>query len=156
MAEDMKSGVTEALIKMVHIDAMPEKVWHALTDVECIASWTSNEELTVTTDWEVGGPIIFRGTLHGGRLRFENKGVVHAFEPERLIEYSHWSSLSRRAIADSPENHVLIRFTLLPVGSGTQLALALGNLFDSAVRGHMDFHWDVTLPVLKCFCEKDD
>lgn len=156
MAADMKSGLSDGLIKAVHIDATPEKVWHALTDAECIALWTSNEELSVATDWEVGGPIVFRGTLHGGKLRFENKGVVHAFESGRLIEYSHWSSLSRRAIPDSPENHVSIRFTLLPAAGGTQLELALGNLFDPAVRGHIDFHWDVTLPVLKRFCESTD
>jgi uncharacterized protein YndB with AHSA1/START domain len=151
---DMKSDCSEELIKTIHIDATPEKVWHALTDVGCIASWTSNEELTVTTDWEVGGPIVFQGTLHGGKIRFENKGVVHAFEPGRLIQYTHWSSLSRRVVSDSPENHVSIRFILLPAESGTRLELALGNLFDTAVRGHIDFHWDMTLPVLKRFCEE--
>ena len=152
---EMESDLSGQLIKTVHINTAPEKVWHALTDVGCIASWTSDEELTVTTHWEVGGPIVFRGTLHGGKLRFENKGVVHAFEPQRLIQYSHWSSLSRRAIPDSPENHVSIRFTLLPADDGTtQLELALGNLSDAAVRGHMEFHWDVTLPVLKRFCEE--
>jgi hypothetical protein len=79
---------------------------------------------------------------------------VHAFEPGRLIEYSHWSSLSRRVMADSPETHVSIRFALLPVDAATRLERALGNLFDPAVRGHLGFHWDVTLPVLKRFCEE--
>jgi len=152
----MRRDLSDELIKSIHIDATPETVWHALTDVGCIASWTSNEELAVTTAWEIGGPIVFRGTLHGGKLRFENKGIVHAFEPERLIHYSHWSSLSRRVIADSPANHVSIRFILLPAEGGTQLELTLGNLFDAAVRGHLDFHWDVTLPVLKRFCEEAD
>jgi uncharacterized protein YndB with AHSA1/START domain len=156
MTQDMKSEPFDELIKIVHIDSMPEKVWRALTDVECIASWTSNEELSVTTDWQVGGPIVFRGTLHGGKIRFENSGIVYAFEPERLIEYSHWSSLSRRVIPDSPENHVSLKFTLSPVESGTQLKLVLGNLIDPAVRGHIDFHWDVTLPLLKRFCESAD
>ena len=40
-----------------------------------------------------------------------------------------------------------------PDGSGTRLQLLLGNMHDTAVRGHMDFHWDMTLPVLKRYCE---
>lgn len=147
------NGISRELAKAVHIAAPPARVWHALTDTACIAAWTSNEALTVTTDWKVGGPIVFRGVLHG-KVRFENKGIVQAFEPERLIQYSHWSSLSRRVIPDSPENHVSIRFALLPAQDGTRLELLLGNLSDPAVRGHIDFHWDMTLPVLKRFCEE--
>jgi uncharacterized protein YndB with AHSA1/START domain len=150
----MTNEMSEELTKRLHIDATPERVWQALTDVECIAAWTSDEALSVTTDWKVGGPVVFRGTLRGGRLHFENSGIVRAFEPRRQLEYSHWSSLSRRVISDSPENHVSVRFLLRPAGDGSQLELVLGNLTDPAVRGHIDFHWDVTLPVLKRFCEE--
>ncbi|HEY0504575.1 MAG TPA: SRPBCC domain-containing protein [Lysobacter sp.] len=140
------------LAKSLHIHAPRAVVWHALTDPASICAWTSDEPLTVATDWRVGAPIVFRGVLHG-RLRFENTGTVRAFEPQRLLEYSHYSSLSRRAFADEPDRHALVRFSLAPAAGGTRLELLLGNLHDDAVRGHMDFHWDMTLPVLKRFCE---
>jgi hypothetical protein len=48
---------------------------------------------------------------------------------------------------------VTLTFALFPDGNGTPLQLLLGNMHDTAVRGHMDFHWDMTLPVLKRYCE---
>jgi uncharacterized protein YndB with AHSA1/START domain len=138
--------------KIVHIDASPADVWHALTDAHCIAAWMSSEPLAVETSWEVGSPIVFRGVLHG-KLRFENTGTIHVFDPGRLLGYTHWSSLSRRVLADVPENHVSLTFALFHDRGGTRLELVLGNMHDDAVRGHMEFHWDMTLPVLKRFCE---
>ncbi|HZX78845.1 SRPBCC domain-containing protein [Lysobacter sp.] len=143
------------LHKRVHIDALPQRVWRALIDPAAIAAWTSDEPLEVITDWRIGGPIVFRGVLHG-RLRFENHGVVEAFEPALRLQYTHYSSLSKRALGDVPENHVVIEFALTPDGGGTRLDLTLRRLHDEAVRGHMDFHWDMTLPALKCHCERED
>ena len=139
-------------LKLIHIDASPAQVWRALTDARSVVSWMSAEALSMETSWQVGSPIVFRGVLHG-RLRFENTGTVQAFEPERLLRYTHWSSLSRRALDDVPRNHVTLTFSLSPDGNGTRLQLLLGNMHDTAVRGHMDFHWDMTLPVLKRYCE---
>lgn len=144
-----------SLHKRVHVDAPPERVWRALVDPAAIAAWTSDEPLEVVTDWRIGGPIVFRGVLHG-RLRFENHGVVEAFEPERRLQYTHFSSLSKHALADVPENHVAVSFALTPDGRGTRLDLALHRLHDTAVRGHLDFHWDMTLPALKRHCEHSD
>ena len=138
--------------KVVHVEAPPAVVWHALADVRCIEAWMSPEALTVETTWEVGSPIVFRGVLHG-KVRFENTGTIHVFEPGRTLRYTHWSSLSRRVLADVPENQVFLAFALFPQGNGTRLELTLDNMHDDAIRGHMDFHWDMTLPALKRFCE---
>lgn len=140
--------------KIVHVEASPEDVWHALTDARCIESWMSPEALAVETSWEVGSPIVFRGVLHG-KIRFENIGTIQVFEPGRVLRYTHWSSLSRRVLADVPENHVSLTFALFLDHDGTRLELTLGNMRDDVVRGHMDFHWDMTLPVLKRFCEAE-
>lgn len=142
------------LEKEIHINAPDHRVWFALTNLDAIAAWTSNEPLRVETTWQVGSPIVFRGILHG-RLRFENTGTIRAFETKRLLEYSHYSSLSRRAFSDALENHALVRFVLEPTPQGTVVTLILRNLHDEAVRGHLDFHWDMTLPALKSFCEAE-
>lgn len=155
LTEASAGDATASLHKCVRIDAPPERVWRALVDPAAIAAWTSDEPLEVITDWRIGGPIVFRGVLHG-RLRFQNHGVVEVFEPVRRLQYTHYSSLSKRALADVPENHVAILFALTPDGCGTRLDLTLCRLHGQAVRGHMDFHWDMTLPALKRHCERID
>jgi hypothetical protein len=142
----------DPVTKAIEIQAAPAVVWQALTDPARMAAWMSEEPLEVVTDWSVGGPILIRGLLHG-RLRFENRGVVRAFERERALEYSHWSSLSRRTLADLPEHHVGIGLLLRPSGDGTRLELKLSNLGHYAIYGHMNFYWEVSLAVLKRYCE---
>ncbi len=144
--------LTDTITKTIDIDAPPSLVWRALTDPHVMPEWMSDEPLEVETHWEIGGPIVLRGILHG-RLRFENRGVVQAFEPERMLRYSHWSTLSRRVLPDVPGNHAIFSFSLAPLVDGTRLVLVLGNLADQAVYGHLNFYWDVTLMMLKQFCE---
>lgn len=144
--------LADTITKTIDIDAPPPLVWRALTDPQAMPAWMSDEPLEVETRWEIGGPIVLRGILHG-RLRFENRGVVQAFEPERLLRYTHWNTLSRRVHPDVPGNHAVFSFSLAPSASGTRLVLVLGNLIDQAVYGHLDFYWDITLMELKRFCE---
>ncbi|MGO1002190.1 SRPBCC family protein [Lysobacter sp. CA196] len=151
---DTEQSFPDPVTKTVQIQAEPATVWQALTEPARMAAWMSEEPLDVVTDWVVGGPILIRGVLHG-RLRFENSGIVRAFETERALEYTHWSSLSRRALADAPENHVSIGLRLHPSGDGTRLDLSLSNLGHYAVYGHMNFYWEVTLAVLKRYCEAE-
>lgn len=138
--------------KTVGIRAAPATVWRALTDPAAMPRWMSDEPLEVATDWAIGGPIVMRGLLHG-RIRFENRGVVQAFEPERLLQYTHWNTLSARAMPDVPGNHAVLRFALSPEAGGTRLELQLRNMADEAVRGHLAFYWDTTLAILKEYCE---
>jgi uncharacterized protein YndB with AHSA1/START domain len=140
------------IVQSIDIDVPPHAVWGALTEPRQVATWMSDDEFVLDTAWQVGGPIAFRGRLHG-KIPFENTGTVLAFEPSRLLRYTHYSSLSRRAFPDTPEHRVTIEFALAPSPAGTTLTLALGNLVDDAVRGHLAFYWDVTLVVLKRWCE---
>jgi len=144
--------LADTITKIIDIDTPPSHVWRVLTDPHAMPAWMSDEPLEVETRWEIGGPIVLRGILHG-RLRFENRGVVQAFEPGRRLRYTHWNTLSRRVLADVPENHAIFSFSLAPSADGTRLTLVLGNLTDQAVYGHLNFYWDITLMVLKQFCE---
>jgi len=153
MAPKITHGLPEEVTKSVEIDAPPADVWRALTDPPSIQAWISDDGIEVTTSWRVGSPIRFRGKLHG-KIRFENRGTVQAFEPERILQYSHWSTLSRRAIPDTPENHVILKFALTPSGGSTRLDLTLSNLVDYVVYKHLDFYWGTTLGMLKKFCEQ--
>jgi len=107
-------------------------------------------EINVITDWQIGGPIIFRGSLHW--TDFENKGTILQFEPEKTFQYSYWSTLSGRP--DIPENHIIVGFVLNPITNQTALTLTLSNITDEVNYKHLDFYWAVTLEVFKRLCEQ--
>ncbi len=44
------------------------------------------------TDWTIGRPIVHRGEYNG--QAYVDKGTILAFEPERLLVHTHWSSVS--------------------------------------------------------------
>jgi len=77
--------------KTIHISAPISKVWDTLTTPELMKKWMSETEISIVTDWNVGSPILIRGRLH--RIKFENKGTVLQFEREKILEFSHLSSL---------------------------------------------------------------
>lgn len=105
----------------------------------------TDDEVDVITNWKVGSPIIFRGSLH--RINFENKGTILQFEPEKVFQYNYLSSLSK--LPKIPENYTSIRFVLSSTEDKTELMLTLSNFPDEVIRKHLDFYWSVTLGILK-------
>lgn len=142
----------DRVTKRIEIAAPPTVVWHALTDPAHAVRWMSDEPLELDTTWIVGDPIVLRGVLHG-RLRFRNSGRIQAFQPESVLEYTHWSSLSRRVLPDAPENHVVIRLELQETAVGTAVELTLHQLASYAVYGHINYYWEIALAALKRQCE---
>ena len=123
-----------------------------LTMPAMIPQWMSDEELTVSLEGHAGGAVVIRGLLHG--MAFENRGIVRAFEPERVFSYSYWSTLSASRLADVPENQTLVRFALAPADQGTLLTLPLCDFAEPAIRPHADLYWGPTLQILKAVCER--
>jgi uncharacterized protein YndB with AHSA1/START domain len=138
--------VAASFEKSVTIDAPPSKVWDALTRLELMTLWMAEPEmhLEIVTDWVVGGPILTRGFHH---VRFENRGTVLEFEPERALRYTHLSSLSR--LSDSPAHHSVLDFRLTPVGRQTSLTLTVSNFPTDTIEKHLNFYWRTTLGILK-------
>src|SRR5436190_6349108 len=93
-------------IKTIQINAPTSKVWDALTNPEFMKKWMSETEIDILTEWKVGTPMVIRGRLHG--INFENTGTVLQFEPEKVLQYSHLSSLSR--LPDEPESYSVLDF----------------------------------------------
>ncbi|HEY4223201.1 MAG TPA: SRPBCC domain-containing protein [Myxococcota bacterium] len=132
----------------IEINAAPAAVWRALTEIAQMNLWLGEPSMMVdvVTDWVVGGPITIRGFHH---VHFENTGTVLAFEPERLLRYSHLSSIAR--VPDVPENHAILEFRIAPVAAGTSLTLVLSRCHDEVTFKHLDFYWRVTLGILAAF-----
>jgi uncharacterized protein YndB with AHSA1/START domain len=137
--------------KTVHINAPTSAVWETLINPEIMQKWMSETEINILTDWQVGNPFIIRGILH--RVKFENKGTVLQFEPEKILQYSHLSSLSR--LPDKPENYTILEFSLAPINNQTELTFTASNFPTETIYKHFAFYWNVTLEILKRMIEKE-
>ena len=146
----METSTDPIIHKTITIHAQPAKVWEAITQPALLRQWMSETPIEIITTWEVGEPISIQGDwCHS---RFENEGVVLQFEPERILEYSHLSSLSR--LPDQVENYSVIRFALTPLEDGTELTITLSNFPTEVIYKHLAFYWNVTLVLLKKFIEQ--
>lgn len=128
------------------INAVPAKVWKYLTDPDLMRSWMGEPEMKieVLTDWVVGDPVIIKGFHHAA---FENKGTVMAFDPHRVLQYSHFSSVSR--LPDTAENYSIITFLLTPVEGQTSLTIRVENFPTETIYRHLAFYWRGILVLLK-------
>lgn len=135
--------------KIVFIQASPSTVWKALTTNELVECWMSEEEIEITTDWKAGSAINIKGHQH--LVHFENSGKILQAEPERILQYSHLSSLSK--LPDVPESYSIITFLLSETSGSTSLTLTLSGFPTESIHKHLVFYWNTTLDLLKSFIE---
>jgi len=134
-----KAGIT--------IKAPASKVWEALTNPALIQQYLFGTQ--VTTDWQVGSPITYRGEWQG--KTYEDKGKILQIEPERLLVSTFWSSLS--GLADTPENHNTIRYELSNAVGGTRLTITQDNNATQADADHSAQNWNMVLDGIKKLLE---
>ncbi len=139
--------------RSVLINASASKVWVCLTEPNLMKEWMGEPgmPLKISTRWIVGTPISIKGFHH---VHFENKGTVMQFEPQKIIQYSHWSSISH--LPDSKENYTNITFLLSPDEEKTLLKVQIENFPTASIFKHLDFYWRGTMKVLKDFAEQPD
>jgi len=143
--------MTPEFEKTVIINSNPANVWNTLTDLKLMRKWMGETEMEIEiqTDWEINNPIIINGFHH---VKFENKGVVLQFEPNRIVSYTHLNSLSR--LEDRPGNYSIITFVLRPVQDQTSLILTIDNFPTETIFKHLCFYWRTTLEKIKISAEK--
>lgn len=135
--------------KSVRIQAPASKVWEMLTHPEKIGLWMMDTPVHIQSDWKVGSPLVFTGDLHG--IPYENKGVILQLEPEKILVYTHWSSLSERP--DEPEQYGIITFRLTGTEEGTVLDFTQTNTGKYATDRHINYYWGTALALIKKLCE---
>jgi uncharacterized protein YndB with AHSA1/START domain len=138
--------------KSIQFNVPSNEVWKALTQPELMKKWMSDSEIEIVTTWEVGSPFIINAGKVSYKTAFKNTGVVLQFVKERVLEYSHLSSLSQ--LPDEAKNYTTIKFTLQPKDEHTLMELNLSNFPTESHYKHIDFYWSVTLEILKRFLEK--
>ena len=139
----------QAFEKTVQIDAPAATVWRALTDTALVQQWMSATGVEIETDWRTGSPIRISGVSN--RVAFENRGTIVQADEEKLLQYTHLSSLSR--LPDVPESYSTLRFSLVPIDGHTLLTLRITGFPTESIYKHLAFYWNVTLELLKQFVE---
>ena len=136
-------------ISTVVIDAPRANVWDALTNPAKVKQYMHGTNMS--TDWKVGSPIAWKGEWEG--QSYVDKGTVLAFEPERLLSYTHWSPMG--GSEDKPENYHTVTYELVEDGGKTTLTLTQDN---NATRDEADKmakdNWGPMLLGLKETAEK--
>lgn len=125
------------------VEAPKEEVWEALTDPDLISRYMFGTE--VSTDWEVGSPITWKGEWDG--RSYQDKGTILELKPRRLLRYSHFSPLS--GMADSPENYHTVTIEIAGDGSTTTVHLSQDNNETTEAREHSAANWQTMLDGLK-------
>jgi uncharacterized protein YndB with AHSA1/START domain len=131
----------------IEINAPIEKVWNALTDPEIIKQYFFGTE--IVSDWKVGSPLIFKGTWEG--KVYEDKATILNFEPDKLLRYRYWSSMS--GTPDIPENYANITYKLSQRNKVTVLTIIQDNISTREKKEHSQQNWKMVLTNLKKLLE---
>ena len=132
----------------VTIHAPATRIWNALTKPELIKHYLFGTQ--VTTDWQVGSPITYKGQWKG--QTYEDKGTILQFKPTQRLQYSHYSPLS--GLPDKPEHYHTVTIDLSGNGTETEVMLTQNHNATEAARTHSEKNWNLMLAGLKKFVEK--
>ena len=130
------------------ISAPSADVWQALVTPAAIKEYMFGT--TVTSDWVVGSPIVWKGEWQG--RAYEDKGIILQVVPERVLEYSHFSPLA--GVPDVPESYHIVTVELSPDGERTRVTLSQDNNPTEHAREHSEKNWGMMLAALKQFLER--
>jgi len=130
------------------VEAPTARIWSALIDPKAIEKYMFGAH--VSTDWRVGSPITWKGEFKG--KKYEDKGRILKVEPERTLQYTHFSGMSGEP--DIPENYHTVTIEIAPEGKGaSRVSLTQdGNATDEA-RHESEKNWTAMLDGLKKVAE---
>jgi uncharacterized protein YndB with AHSA1/START domain len=129
------------------INAPIAKVWESLVNPEMAKQYFWGAK--VSSDWTVGSTITFRGEFNGNK--YEEKGEILQFQPENLLQYSHWSNLED--LPDVPENYRNWTFRLAKEGKAVNLSVTEDNIPTEKQKERSDEFWAGVLKTIKQLLE---
>ena len=132
---------------VIVINAPATKVWEALVTPQLIKRYLFGTE--VTTNWQVGSPITYKGVWEG--KAYEDKGKVLEIEPGKLLVSTFWSSMA--GLPDVPENYKTVRYDLSAEGKRTILTLTQDNNETQDAASNSEQNWKAVLAEMKKLVE---
>lgn len=125
------------------VDAPIDEVWDALVNPQKIKEYMFGT--TIVSDWEEGSSIVWKGEYEG--KKYEDKGKILQFKPEKIIQYTHYSPLS--GLEDKPENYHTVTIELSEKTTGVSVSLTQDNNPNEQAREHSKKNWNMMLKGLK-------
>ena len=131
------------------VDAPSSRVWNALVDPKAIEKYMFGAH--VSTDWRAGSPITWKGEFRG--KKYEDKGKVLRVEPERTLQYTHFSGMSGKP--DVPENYHTVTIEIAPDGKDkSRISLTQDGNDNDEARRESEKNWAAMLDGLKKIAEQ--
>ena len=130
------------------INAPTARVWDALINPTSIKQYMFGTN--VTSDWKKGSRISWKGEWEG--KAYEDKGVILQIEPQRKLQYTHFSPLA--GLPDKPENYHTVTIELSANGKQTVVSLAQDNSKTEQEREDSEKNWGMMLMSLKKLLEQ--
>jgi uncharacterized protein YndB with AHSA1/START domain len=131
----------------IEIEASRAAVWDALVNPATAKEYLFGAK--VHSDWNEGSPITFTGQFNG--RSYHEKGTILQYQPERLLQYSHWSDLEQ--LPDIQENYRHWTFRIESGSSGVVLSVVEDNIPDDTKRARSDDFWSGVLTTIKRIVE---
>jgi uncharacterized protein YndB with AHSA1/START domain len=132
----------------VTIAAPASRVWDALTNPDLIKQYFFGTQ--AVSDWKEGSTLEFKGVWEG--KPYLDKGVILKSQPEKLFQYTYYSSFSN--LPDAPENYANISYELEEENGETALTIKQENIANEEARKHSEQNWSHVLKSLKDLLEK--
>jgi uncharacterized protein YndB with AHSA1/START domain len=129
--------------RSIIVGAPASRVWQALVRPELVKKYLFGTEMTA--DWRVGGAITYRGQWEG--KTYQDKGSVLAYEPEKRLRTTYFSSMS--GLEDKPENYSTVTYELSEAGGRTTVTITQDNNPTPESAEHSGRNWQVVLEGLK-------
>jgi uncharacterized protein YndB with AHSA1/START domain len=124
------------------------RVWESLVNAEIIKQYMFGTD--VVSDWKEGSSIVWKGEWQG--KKYEDKGVILKLQPQRLLQYSHFSPLS--GLPDMPESYHVVTIQLSDNREQTLLSLSQDSNPTEQAREHSENNWRTMLEGLKKLLEE--
>jgi uncharacterized protein YndB with AHSA1/START domain len=142
----MPKGLTSSA--SVTVNAPIAKAWDALVNPALIKQYMMGAD--VVSDWKPGSAIVWKGEYEG--KKFEDKGTILKLEPQKVLQYTHYSPLTGKP--DVPDNYHTVTIELTPKDAATTVSLSQDNNPDEESREHTSKFWQGMLDTLKGLLEK--
>jgi uncharacterized protein YndB with AHSA1/START domain len=127
----------------IRIEAPAKAVWEALTTPALIKQYLFGTD--AVSDWKPGSPIAFRGEWEG--KPYEDKGTILKAEPNKVFEYTYWSSMSGKE--DVPANYANVTYNLDGENGRTVLTITQDGIPTEESKKHSEQNWGMVLTTLK-------
>jgi uncharacterized protein YndB with AHSA1/START domain len=141
MSETFTSAISLVL------DTTAARVWDALVNPDVAKEYFFGAR--VVSSWEIGSSITFSGEYRGNT--YEEKGEILRFEPERVLQYTHWSNLD--GVPDLPEHYRVWTFSLSEQGGKVELSVTEDGIPSREKLERSDQYWTGVLTTIQKLLE---